>query len=95
MTFTDELLAIAEPYLEVQANTRFMQGMINGTLESKRLQYWVRVDYPYLINFSRILAMGVLRAPDLDSMRTIQRYLNYIVDEEMASHERFAESCGI
>ena len=46
MTFTDELLTIAEPYLEVQANTRFMQGMINGTLESKRLQYWVRVDYP-------------------------------------------------
>ena len=28
-------------------------------------------------------------------MRIVQRYLNFIVDEEMASHERFAESQGI
>jgi thiaminase/transcriptional activator TenA len=95
MTFTQDLLAEADPYLEVQMNTPFVQEMIAGTLAPERLRYWVRVDYPYLINFSRILALGVLRAPSLEAMRTVQRYLNYIVDEEMASHERFAASQGI
>ena len=89
MTFTQDLLERAKPYLDAQMATPFMQEMIQGTLAPERLRYWVRVDYPYLINFSRILALGVLRAPTLDSMRTVQRYLNYIVDEEMASHERF------
>jgi thiaminase/transcriptional activator TenA len=95
MTFTQDLLERAKPYLDAQMATPFMQEMIQGMLAPERLRYWVRVDYPYLINFSRILALGVLRAPTLDSMRTVQRYLNYIVDEEMASHERFAASQGI
>jgi len=95
VTFTRELLAEADPYLDVQMNTPFIQEMIAGTLAPERLRYWVRVDYPYLVNFSRILALGVLRAPSLDAMRIVQRYLNFIVDEEMASHERFAKSQGI
>ena len=95
MSFTGELLKEADPYLEVQMRTPFMQEMIEGTLAPERLRYWVRVDYPYLINFSKILALGVLRSPSLEAMRIVQRYLNFIVDEEMASHERFAESQGI
>ncbi|MBU6279468.1 MAG: thiaminase II [Actinomycetales bacterium] len=95
MGFTKDMLDKAEPYLEAQTKSPFMQEMIAGTLDQQRLVYWVKVDYPYLINFSRILALGVLRAPDFDSMRTVQRYLNYIVDEEMESHGRFAASVGI
>ncbi len=95
MTFTQELLNRAEPYLEVQMGSPFVQEMIAGDLAPERLRYWVRVDYPYLINFSRILALGVLRAPNLNAMSIVQRYLNYIVDEEMASHERFAATHGI
>ena len=95
MSFTEGLLVKADPYLGEQMRTPFVRGMIDGTLEPERLQYWVRVDYPYLINFSRILAMAVLRAPDLEKMRTIQGYLNYILDEELTSHERFAAGAGI
>lgn len=95
MSFTKQMLTKAEPYLEAQMKTPFVQAMIDGSLERERLRYWVRVDYPYLINFSRILAMGVQRSPDLDTMKTIQNYLNYILAEEMASHERFAASEGI
>jgi thiaminase (transcriptional activator TenA) len=95
MTFTQDLLKRAEPYLEIQMNMPFVQEMIAGTLAPDRLRYWVKVDYPYLINFSKILALGVLRAPDFTAMRTVQSYLNYIVDEEMMSHERFATSQGI
>lgn len=95
MSFTKQMLTKAEPYLEAQMNTAFVQAMIDGSLEPERLRYWVRVDYPYLINFSRILALGVHRSPDLDTMRTVQSYLNYILSEEMASHERFAVSEGI
>jgi len=95
MGFTKDMLGLAEPYLEAQMKSPFMREMIAGTLDRQRLIYWVKVDYPYLINFSRILSMGVVRSPNLDAMRIVQRYLNYIVDEEMASHERFAASCGI
>ena len=58
MSFTKQMLTKAEPYLEAQMKTAFVQAMIDGSLEPERLRYWVRVDYPYLINFSRILALA-------------------------------------
>ena len=38
MTFTGELLKEADPYLEVQMRTPFMQEMIAGSLAPERLR---------------------------------------------------------
>jgi len=95
MRFSDQLLIAAEPFLDQQMATPFVQGLTDGTLAPEKLQYWVKVDYPYLVNFSRILSIGVSRAPDVDSMFVVGGYLDYILKGEMASHEAFAATFGI
>ncbi len=95
MSFSKELRLAADPFLEQQMGTPFVQGLIHGTLKSEQLEYWVRVDYPYLVNFSRILSMGVSQAPNVEAMSLVSSYLDYILHGEMASHEAFAKRCGI
>lgn len=95
MKFTDQLIELASPYFKIQEQKPFLQGLANGDLPKKKYLYWVKVDYPYLINFSRILALAVTKAEDLEAMKIMQSYLAWILDEEMAFHEKYAESQGI
>ena len=62
MSFGRNLLANAEPYMQYQVKSPFLQGLINGDLPVECFQYWLRVDYPYLYNFIIMCAMGILKA---------------------------------
>lgn len=95
MSFSSILIETAKPYFDLQTKKPFLTEMAKGELAIERFLYWVKVDYPYLINFSRILALGVTRAKDLEGMRIMQDYLDWIIDEEMALHEAYAEKNGI
>jgi thiaminase (transcriptional activator TenA) len=95
MSFSSKLIEAGKPYLDLQAKKPFLTGIAKGDLANERFLYWVKVDYPYLINFSRILALGVSKAIDLEGMRIMQDYLDWIIDEELALHESYAEKNGI
>ena len=95
MSFSETLLQKAEPYFEVQMRKPFLQGILDGTLPIEKFLYWVRVDYPYLVNFSRILALGVAKADTFEDMRVMQEYLHWIINDEMALHESYAAENGI
>ena len=95
MSFSETLIQEAEPYFQAQARKPFLQGILDGTLPIEKFLYWVRVDYPYLVNFSRILALGVNKADTFEDMRVMQEYLHWIVNEEMALHENYAAEHGI
>jgi len=95
MSFSETLMVKAQPYLEAQTKKPFLLGILDGDLPIDKFLYWVRVDYPYLINFSRILALGVTKADNLEAMRIMQEYLDWIIDEEMALHEAYAAKQGI
>ena len=95
MSFSETLLQKAEPYFQAQARKPFLQGILDGTLPIEKFLYWVRVDYPYLVSFSRILALGVTKAETFEDMRVMQEYLHWIVNDEMALHEAYAAEHGI
>ena len=46
-------------YFLLQSKKPFLQEILKGNLSDERYTYWVRVDYVYLINFSKILALGI------------------------------------
>ena len=95
MSFSETLLQKAEPYYQAQTRKPFVQGMLDGTLPMEKFLYWVRVDYAYLVNFSRILALGVTKADTFEDMRVMQEYLHWIVNEEMGMQESYAAEHGI
>ncbi len=95
MSFSTMLIEKADPYFELQTQKPFLQGILQGTLPIEKFMYWVRVDYPYLVNFSRILALGVAKAESFADMKIMQNYLDWIINEEMALHESYAADNGI
>ena len=93
MSFSRDLVAEAEPYMQAQVKKRFLQGLINGDLPVECFQYWLRVDYPYLHNFVKVCSLGVLKAEDPQDVATMLDHVQGI-QAEMRDHEKHAERTG-
>jgi thiaminase/transcriptional activator TenA len=66
-----------------------------GTLDESPFSYWVRQDYVYLVEYSRLFALGATKAPDLDRMGTFADLLESTVTTEMDLHRSYAAELGI
>src|SRR5699024_4238926 len=68
---------------EAQHAHPFVLGIGDGTLDTGRFGFWLRQDYLYLIDYSRLFAAAVVRAPDLSSMTRFADLLHGILATEM------------
>ena len=82
-------------YFVIQSKKPFWQEMLKGTLSDEVYTYWVKVDYVYLVNFSKILALGISKGETLEEMKIMNDYLNWILNEEMMIHIVHAKKIGI
>ena len=82
-------------YFLLQSKKPFLQEILKGNLSDERYTYWVRVDYVYLINFSKILALGISKGKTIEEMKVMNEYLNWILNEEMSLHVDHAKKNGI
>lgn len=94
MSFSKTLLTRAQPYIEAQVQKPFLQGLINGNLPVDRFEYWLRVDYPYLLNFLKVLALGIVKADDPEDMWVMLEHVKSI-QKEMLDHEGHAARLGL
>ncbi|HKJ59059.1 MAG TPA: thiaminase II, partial [Halobacteriales archaeon] len=70
-------------------------GLGDGTLDEAPFRYWVRQDYVYLIEYSRLFALGAAKAPDLERMGTFAGLLESTITTEMDLHRTYAAEFGI
>ena len=82
-------------YFVIQSKKPFWQEMLKGSLSDEIYTYWVKVDYVYLVNFSKILALGISKGKTTEEMKIMNDYLNWILNEEMAIHIEHAKINGI
>jgi thiaminase/transcriptional activator TenA len=94
MSFAHNLIAKAEPYMKSQIKKPFLLGMINGDLPTKCFQYWLRVDYPYLHNFIKVCALGIVKANTPEDIDILLSHVKS-VQEEMLDHEKHAKHLGL
>jgi thiaminase/transcriptional activator TenA len=94
MSFSQSLLDRAQPYIDAQTQKPFLQGLINGDLPIESFEYWLRVDYPYLYNFLKVLSLGVVKAEDPQDMWVMLEHMKSI-QEEMQDHEKHAAKLGL
>jgi thiaminase/transcriptional activator TenA len=94
MTFTDQLIKIAEPYIQAEVKKPFLLEMLDGTLPLEKFKYYIKVDYPYLFDFSHILAIGIYKADDLETMKLMVSLLDANM-REMGLHESYVKKFGI
>ncbi|MDP2674328.1 MAG: thiaminase II [Dehalococcoidia bacterium] len=93
--FTDRLYRLARPVWEAQHSHPFVRGIGDGSLDIERFKFWVCQDYLFLIDYARLLALAVARAPDLDSMRRFADLVHDTLNVEMNLHQSYAAEFGI
>jgi len=93
--FSDELRTAVNEIWEAQHEHPVVRGIGAGSLSVEDFSRYVRQDYLFLIEYARLLALGVARAPDLDTMRRFAALAQAILGEEMELHRAFAVEFGI
>jgi thiaminase/transcriptional activator TenA len=95
MSFTDDLEPVAEPLWDAIVAHPMVEQLGEGTLDEEPFRYWVRQDYVYLVEYSRVFAYGAARAPDLGRMSTFAELLDATLNTEMELHRGYAAEFGI
>ena len=73
----------------------FVQGIGTGDLSQKRFEHYLKQDYLYLIEFSRVFALAAAKSDALDDMAYFSRLLQTTLDIEMDLHRRSCADFGI
>jgi thiaminase/transcriptional activator TenA len=95
MSFTEDLEPVAEPVWEAILEHPMVARLGEGTLDEAPFRYWVRQDYVYLVEYSRVFALGAANAPDLERMGTFAELLDATINTEMDLHREYAAEFGI
>lgn len=95
MSFADDAEKKAEPLRRAILDHPFVTGIGDGTLDVEKFKFYVRQDYLYLIDYSRVLAIASARAPDLDTQSWFARLLHETLNTEMEVHRHYCAQFGI
>lgn len=93
-SFSQYLLSNARPYIDAQVAKPFLQGMIHGNLPVDCFEFWLKVDYPYLFNFIKVMAVGLSKAQEPQDMWVFLEHIKGI-QNEMLDHEGHAARIGL
>lgn len=88
--FTERLRQRAAGIWNAQMEHPFVRGIGDGTLALEKFKFWLRQDYVFLIEYSRLLALAAARSPDLKTMIRFATLLKETVDTEMNLHRTYA-----
>lgn len=73
----------------------FVVGMGTGELPVESFIRYMKQDYVYLIDYSKLFAIGAVKAKDVEMMAAFANLLHEILHGEMDLHRRYAERFGI
>lgn len=93
--FTDELRQSAAPIWEADLGHPFVRGIADGTLPTEKFKFYLIQDYLFLLDYSRVFAHGVIKAPDEATMALFSQLLNETLNTEMDLHRGYCEKFGI
>ena len=95
LRFTDHLRELAGPIWAAQLAHPFVLGIGDGSADRECFKYWLRQDYAFLIEYSRLFAIATARAPDLVTMTAFANLTHETLVTEMSLHRGYAAQFGI
>ncbi len=90
-----DLRTAAGEIWDAQHRHPFVLGIGDGTLDLERFRFWIRQDYLFLIEYSRLLALATARAPAVDTMRRFADLVHETLHGEMDLHRSYSADLGI
>ena len=93
--FTDRVWQRVAPIWESYLVHPFVKGLGEGWLEKEKFAHWLKQDYVYLIEYSRLFAIGSAKANDLPTMMAFSKLLDGTLNMEMELHREYAALFGL
>lgn len=94
-TFSERLFQRVEPIWQSYLEHPFVKGIGDGTLDKDKFKHWLKQDYIYLIDYTRLFALGVAKAQDLETMGLFGTLVHETLHTEMQLHRNYAAQFGI
>jgi thiaminase (transcriptional activator TenA) len=85
----------AAPIWDAARNHPFVRGIGDGSLPPEKFKFYIRQDYAFLVEFSRVLALAAARSAELESMSRYSHLLHETLHTEMELHRAYCERFGI
>ena len=73
----------------------FVKGIGEGNLDIKKFKYYMVQDYLYLLEYSKVFALGIVKAKDEDTMRIFAESVYSILNGETSIHRKYMERLSI
>jgi thiaminase/transcriptional activator TenA len=95
LAFYGEMRRKADPVWKAIFDHPFVKGIGDGTLPRDRFEFFLKQDYVYLIDFSRVLALAAAKSGTLPDMGTFAALLHVTLNTEMELHRKTCAEFGI
>ena len=95
MSVTEKLLDSVKEIWAGYHEHPFVKGIGDGTLDQEKFKYYMIQDYLYLIDYTKVFAIGVAKAKDLSVMKLFAASTHNILDGEMDIHHTYMKRLGI
>ncbi|KIL73336.1 Thiaminase II [Bacillus badius] len=95
MKFSERLHEKIQPIWRQNHHHPFVREMGEGTLEQRKFRFYMVQDYLYLIDYSKVFALGAVKATDVETMGKFAALLNETLNFEMSLHRQYAARFGI
>lgn len=67
----------------------FVKGIETGNLDIDKFKFYMIQDYLYLLEYSRVFALGIVKAKDEETMRLFAESVNSILNSETTIHKSY------
>src|SRR3989337_3853169 len=94
-SFSREMRQKADPLWRAIFGHPFVRGIGGGSLSRDRFEFYLKQDYAYLIDFSRVFALASAKSPVLEDMGTFAALLHATLNTEMELHRKICADFGI
>lgn len=95
MSFSRGLKIRAADVWEEAYQHPFVQELGKGTLDKGKFQFYLLQDYHYLLEYAKVFAAAVVKAPNEAMMIRLTKVQHSILAEEMDLHRRYMVDFGI
>lgn len=73
----------------------FVLGMGKGDLKAESFIRYMKQDYVFLLDYSKLFALGAVKAGDIETMGAFAKLLHETLHGEMDLHRQYASRFGI
>lgn len=73
----------------------FVVGIADGSLDLDKFRFYMIQDYMYLLDYSKVFALGILKAHSEKDMRMFADLVHGTLNNEMSTHKTYMELLNI